>query len=90
MTPRNNDYSEESLVERPAIELFDRLKWSTQNCFHEFDERGSNTSCARRNSQKGLRTSILLVSIYFGWGVKYIPKGINVFQKGFWLRPYAV
>lgn len=42
MTPRNNDYSEESLVERPAIELFDRLKWSTQNCFHEFDENGKS------------------------------------------------
>ncbi len=29
------DYSENSLVEQPAIELFGELGWQTANCFHE-------------------------------------------------------
>lgn len=37
MSPRDSKYSEEALVERPAIELFAQLGWSVQNCFHEFD-----------------------------------------------------
>jgi type I restriction enzyme R subunit len=40
MTPRNSDYSESALIERPAMELFSQLGWSVQNCFHEFDEKG--------------------------------------------------
>ncbi len=40
MTPRNSDYSESALIERPAMELFSQLGWSIQNCFHEFDEKG--------------------------------------------------
>jgi len=40
MTPKSDKYSEEALVERPAMELFSRLGWSVQNCFHEFDENG--------------------------------------------------
>jgi len=40
MTPKNSKYSEEALVERPAMELFSQLSWSAQNCFHEFDEKG--------------------------------------------------
>ena len=42
MTPRNSDYSESTLVEKPAIELFSKLGWSVQNCFHEFDENGKS------------------------------------------------
>jgi len=40
MTPKDGRYSEEALVERPAIELFESLGWSFANCFHEFDENG--------------------------------------------------
>jgi len=32
-----SDYSEDALVEQPAIELFRALGWETANCFHEFD-----------------------------------------------------
>ena len=32
-----NSYSEDSLVEQPAIALFNRLGWETANCFNEFD-----------------------------------------------------
>ena len=31
------DYSEDALIEQPAIELFGKLRWETANCFHEFD-----------------------------------------------------
>jgi len=31
-----NDYSEDALVEQPAIELFSELWWETRNCFNEF------------------------------------------------------
>jgi type I restriction enzyme R subunit len=34
------DYSEDALVEQPAIELFGSLRWETANCFHEFDHCG--------------------------------------------------
>ena len=37
MTPRNSDYSESALVEKPAMDLFNQLGWTVQNCFHEFD-----------------------------------------------------
>ncbi|MFH0731588.1 MAG: type I restriction endonuclease subunit R [Candidatus Omnitrophota bacterium] len=43
MSPKDGKYSEDALVERPAIELFDQLKWSVQNCFHEFDENGKSS-----------------------------------------------
>lgn len=37
MSPKNSDYSESALVERPAMDLFGQLDWSVQNCFNEFD-----------------------------------------------------
>ncbi len=40
MAPKDGRYSEEALVERPAIELFERLGWSFANCFHEFNDNG--------------------------------------------------
>lgn len=40
MTPKDGNYSEDALIERPAIELLERLGWKHQNCFHEFDESG--------------------------------------------------
>ena len=36
------DYSEETLVEQPAIELFNELGWETADCFHEFDQPGGS------------------------------------------------
>lgn len=30
-----NDYSEDALVEQPAIDLFSQLGWKTANCFYE-------------------------------------------------------
>ena len=30
-----NSYSEGTLVEQPAIALFEKLEWDTENCFHE-------------------------------------------------------
>ena len=38
----NSDYSEDSLVEQPAIALFAELDWETANCFQEkFGENGT-------------------------------------------------
>ena len=42
MTPGGGGYSEESLVEQPAIELFGELRWETADCFHEFDQAGGS------------------------------------------------
>jgi type I restriction enzyme R subunit len=41
------EYSEQSLVEQPAIELFSELGWETADCFHEFD---SGTSALGRET----------------------------------------
>ena len=30
-----NDFTEDALVEQPAIELFKQLKWETANCYEE-------------------------------------------------------
>src|SRR2546425_2140310 len=35
MSPPDGDFSEETLVEKPAIELFHELGWETKNCFSE-------------------------------------------------------
>lgn len=34
----NIDFGEDSLVEQPAIALFEELGWETANCFSEFDQ----------------------------------------------------
>ncbi|MCG2779214.1 MAG: DEAD/DEAH box helicase, partial [Desulfobacterales bacterium] len=36
------DYSENTLVEQPAIALFEELGWETANCFYEFDQGGGS------------------------------------------------
>src|SRR5437762_62779 len=37
-----SNYSEDSLVEQPAIELFKELGWEAANCYHErFDPKGT-------------------------------------------------
>ena len=37
-----SDYSEDALVEQPAIALFAAMDWETVNGFHEFDQAGSS------------------------------------------------
>ncbi|MBI3920622.1 MAG: type I restriction endonuclease subunit R [Armatimonadetes bacterium] len=36
------DFSENALIEQPAIELFHSLGWETVNCFHEFEQSGGS------------------------------------------------
>lgn len=45
-----NDYSEDSLVEQPAIELFRELGWQTAICFYE--KFGSNGTLGRETSSE--------------------------------------
>ena len=42
MSPPDGGFSEDELVEKPAIELFSVLGWETKNCFHEtFGPKGA-------------------------------------------------
>ncbi len=43
-----DEYSEQALVEQPAIELFGELGWETADCFHEFDSGRSPLGRRRR------------------------------------------
>lgn len=58
-----NYYSEDTLVEQPAIELFCEHGWNTANCFHEkFDAHGT---LRRETTNEGVllrRTRDLLLS----------------------------
>ena len=36
------DFSEDVLIEQPAIALFGELKWETADCFHEFEQAGGS------------------------------------------------
>jgi type I restriction enzyme R subunit len=38
-----SDYSEDALIEQPAIALFAEMDWETINGFHEFDQAGGST-----------------------------------------------
>ena len=40
MVVDGSDYSEDALIERPAIALFGELGWETADCFHEFEQPG--------------------------------------------------
>jgi len=43
LTPSEKaSYSEDALVEQPAIELFEQLGWTHANCFNEFDHVGGS------------------------------------------------
>jgi type I restriction enzyme R subunit len=42
MAPKNSNYSESTLIERPAMDLFSHLGWVVRNCFHEFDKNGKS------------------------------------------------
>jgi type I restriction enzyme R subunit len=35
-------YTEDQLVEQPAIGLFAELGWQSANCFHEFEQPGGS------------------------------------------------
>jgi type I restriction enzyme R subunit len=43
MTPGGGEYSEDSLVEQPAIALFGELGWETADCFQEFERAGGSS-----------------------------------------------
>jgi len=40
MTSKDSSYSEQALVEKPAMDLFSQLGWTVKNCFNEFDGKG--------------------------------------------------
>ncbi|MBZ5562260.1 MAG: type I restriction endonuclease subunit R [Acidobacteriia bacterium] len=42
MKNHSSDYSEDYLVEQPAIALSSDLCWETANCFHEFEQAGGS------------------------------------------------
>ena len=44
------DYSEDSLIEQPAIALFRELGWETVDCFHE--RFGANGTLGRETKQE--------------------------------------
>ncbi len=46
-----SEYSEDALVERPAIALFAELGWETFNGFHEFDHGGGSPLCRDAKSE---------------------------------------
>ena len=56
-----NDYSEDALVEQPAIELFSELEWETRNCFNEFG--GSVSILGRETKSDVILTSRLLSAL---------------------------
>jgi hypothetical protein len=35
-------FTEDVLIEQPAIELFRSLKWDADDCFHEFEQAGGS------------------------------------------------
>jgi type I restriction enzyme R subunit len=37
-----SEYSEDSLIEQPALELFEELGWDTYNGYNEFAEAGGS------------------------------------------------
>ena len=45
-----DDYSEDALIEQPAIELFEELGWEAENCFHE--TFGSNSTLGRETTNE--------------------------------------
>jgi type I restriction enzyme R subunit len=54
-------YSEDSLVEQPAIELFKELGWEAANCYHE--TFGANESLGRETAAEVVLTSRLRVAL---------------------------
>lgn len=56
------DYSEDSLVEKPAIALFSELGWETANCFYEKADP-VNSTFGRKTTQEVVLTSKLRTSL---------------------------
>jgi len=52
-----NSYSEDSLVEQPAINLFNGLGWEAANCFNEFD--GGKSTLGREAKSEVILTARL-------------------------------
>ena len=52
------DYSEDSLVEQPAIELFASMGWETANLYSEWS--GSHSSEGRQTQQEVVLNSRLM------------------------------
>ena len=42
MANQDKNFSESTLVQKPAIDLFIQLGWSYQDCFYEFDNSGKS------------------------------------------------
>ncbi len=51
VSPSHNDYSEDTLIEQPAIALFAELGYETANCFHE--RFGPHGTLGRETSGEG-------------------------------------
>ena len=56
-----NKYSEDQLVEQPAIALLDRMGWETLDCFNEFDQGSS--PLGRENSGEVVLTARLRAAL---------------------------
>lgn len=75
------DYTENSLVEQPAIALFEGLGWEAANCFYE----SFNDSPSPVSSPKGRGINIGRESSY---DVVLEPKLRAVFRNPFRIRPH--
>jgi type I restriction enzyme, R subunit len=54
-------YSEDALIEQPAIALFAELGWTTQNCYHE--TYGANGTMGRENRGETVLVARLRVAL---------------------------
>jgi type I restriction enzyme R subunit len=53
------DYSEDALIEQPAIELFGKIGWQTVDCFSEFDVPGGNPLGRETKGEVVLKSRLL-------------------------------
>ena len=54
----HNPYSEDELIEQPAINLFTEIGWETLNCYSEFDQR-DDSPLGRQTKSEVVLTSRL-------------------------------
>ncbi|GFO97452.1 HsdR family type I site-specificdeoxyribonuclease [groundwater metagenome] len=59
-----SDYSEDSIVEQPAIELFAELGWETANCYYE--KLGKKATLGRDTTNE-----VVLVPRPFKWKILF-------------------
>jgi type I restriction enzyme R subunit len=69
MTP--GDYSEDALVEQPAIALFGALGWEAANCFHE--QYGPGGTLGRETKGEVVLAYQHVYEAYFGEGRSIYP-----------------